>query len=103
MLDGIRRAMEGNSYSVCVVDDGSRDGTVELAEDFARTHHETQVEILRRRKTHGGSQRGIAVWTALQQGFHRTRCDVFVEMDADLSHRPEELPTGIGLIRVRAC
>ena len=32
-------------------------------------------------------------------GLEHTSHDIFVEMDGDLSHRPEELPEGIGLIR----
>jgi dolichol-phosphate mannosyltransferase len=81
MLDGIGRAMPAGDYLICVVDDGSRDGTVERVRAFMREHEDVHVELLQRQKTHRGSQRGIAV------------------MDADLSHRPEELGTGLRLLR----
>ncbi len=36
-------------------------------------------------------------------GLEHTRHGVFVEMDGDLSHRPEELPEGIRLITQGQC
>jgi dolichol-phosphate mannosyltransferase len=36
-------------------------------------------------------------------GLENTGCEIFVEMDGDLSHRPEELPEGIGLLERGEC
>jgi dolichol-phosphate mannosyltransferase len=99
MLDGISRAMPAGDYVICIVDDGSRDGTVERVRAFMRERKDVHVELLQRQKTDRGSQRGIAVWTGLQRGLQQSAAGVFIEMDADLSHRPEELETGLRLLR----
>ena len=72
--------------TVLVVDDGSPDGTADLAEATAR--EVGGVEVLRRpaKAGLGGAYRaGFA--HGLANGF-----DVLVEMDADLSHDPADLP-----------
>jgi dolichol-phosphate mannosyltransferase len=91
--------MVGISYFVCIVDDGSSDGTLEKVREWAGREKAANVGIIKRKKIHWGSQRGVAVWTGLRYGLQRTACEIFVEMDADLSHPPEELKTGIGIIR----
>jgi dolichol-phosphate mannosyltransferase len=98
LLEGIRQALPDLRYHVCIVDDGSKDDTVDIVRNFIRTASADNVSIIQRKKTHLGSQRGVAVWTGLQYGFRHSECDIFVEMDADLSHRPEELRIGIETI-----
>src|SRR4051812_10729820 len=69
-----------------VVDDGSPDGTGELAEKLATV--DPRVHVLRRRAKTG-------LGTAYIAGFRWARehgYDVVVEMDADGSHAPEQLP-----------
>jgi dolichol-phosphate mannosyltransferase len=69
-----------------VVDDGSPDGTGDLAEKRAAT--DTRVHVLRRTAKTG-------LGTAYIAGFRWARehgYDVIVEMDADGSHAPEQLP-----------
>jgi dolichol-phosphate mannosyltransferase len=69
-----------------VVDDGSPDGTGELAEKLAA--RDDRVHVLRR-----GAKLGLG--RAYVAGFHWGRergYDVLVEMDADGSHAPEQLP-----------
>jgi dolichol-phosphate mannosyltransferase len=71
---------------VLVVDDGSPDGTADLAEAAGR--EVGRVEVLRRPAKSG-------LGTAYRAGFRRamaTGYDVVVEMDADLSHDPSALP-----------
>ena len=76
-----------NEGSVLVVDDGSPDGTADVARHLARKY-DGRLMLLERS---GKSGRGGAVMagfrSGLADGFER-----FVEMDADLSHQPEELP-----------
>jgi len=71
---------------VLVVDDGSPDGTAELAEKVAEDLG--RIDVLRRpgKAGLGSAYRTGFVW-GLERGF-----DVLVEMDADLSHSPEALP-----------
>ncbi len=69
-----------------VVDDGSPDGTGELAEELAA--RDDRVHVLRRS---GKAGLGPAYVAGLRWGRERGY-DVLVEMDADGSHHPEQLP-----------
>jgi len=71
---------------VLVVDDRSPDGTGELAEELAAA--DPCVHVL-----HGRSKAGLGVAYVSAFGWGLERgYDVLVEMDADGSHQPEELP-----------
>jgi dolichol-phosphate mannosyltransferase len=82
----VPEVLEADQLDVLVVDDGSPDGTGELAERLGR---ETgRVRVLHRT----GKQR---LDTAYVEGFRVALNLVYeriVQMDADLSHRPEDLP-----------
>lgn len=97
LLDQIDQALAGRDYTVGIVDDGSTDGTVAYLEDRMRRpdHH---LFLICRKKTRRSSQRGAALWTLLRWGLTNTSHDIFIEMDGDLSHRPEELLEGIRLV-----
>jgi dolichol-phosphate mannosyltransferase len=69
-----------------VVDDGSPDGTGELAEKLAA--RDPRVNVLRRKAKAGLGPAYVAGFSwARERGY-----DVLVEMDADGSHAPEQLP-----------
>lgn len=70
---------------VLVVDDASPDGTGQLAEELAAT--DGQVHVLHRAGKQG---LGAAYLAAFAWGLERGY-EVLVEMDADGSHRPEQL------------
>jgi dolichol-phosphate mannosyltransferase len=74
------------SVDVLVVDDGSPDGTGDLADAMAAEDHHVGV-VHRNQKAGLGAAylHGFAV--ALERGY-----DVIGEMDADGSHQPEQLP-----------
>jgi glycosyltransferase involved in cell wall biosynthesis len=80
----VHRALPG--ATVLVVDDGSPDGTADIAE--ATGVIVGNVELLRRpgKAGLGAAYRAGFRW-GLERGF-----DVLVEMDADLSHDPAALP-----------
>ncbi|HET9501871.1 MAG TPA: polyprenol monophosphomannose synthase [Marmoricola sp.] len=80
----VRRALPG--ADVLVVDDGSPDGTGELAERLAAG--DARVAVLHRTRKEGlGAAYLHGFQVALDHGY-----DVIGEMDADGSHRPEDLP-----------
>ncbi|MEO5875591.1 MAG: polyprenol monophosphomannose synthase [Streptosporangiaceae bacterium] len=71
---------------ILVVDDNSPDGTGDLADEIAAT--DAQVRVVHRRTKDGLGAAYVAGFKqALDQGY-----DVMVEMDADGSHQPEQLP-----------
>jgi dolichol-phosphate mannosyltransferase len=71
---------------VLVADDSSPDGTGQLADEAAASDH--HVHVLHRKGKQGLGSAYLAgfAW-ALERGY-----DVVVEMDADGSHQPEQLP-----------
>ena len=80
----VRRAVPG--ADLLVVDDNSPDGTGEIADKLAA--EDSHVHVLHRDRKAGLGAAYIAGFHwALGEGY-----DVIVEMDADGSHRPEELP-----------
>ncbi|KGN42868.1 polyprenol monophosphomannose synthase [Knoellia aerolata] len=83
IVERVRR--EVPEVDVCVLDDNSPDGTGEVADALA--HDDGQVHVIHRAGKQGlgaAYLHGFA-W-ALEQGY-----DAVVEMDADGSHRPEDL------------
>jgi dolichol-phosphate mannosyltransferase len=75
-------------FRLLVVDDGSPDGTGAIAEELARTHP-GRVEVMHRTGPRGlGRSYVDGLQRALQSG-----AELIFQMDADLSHNPEHLPT----------
>jgi len=85
VLERVRAAVP--SADVLVVDDGSPDGTADLAEAAGRELG--QVDVLRRTAKTG---LGDAYRAGFRWGLERG-ATVLVEMDADLQHDPAALPT----------
>jgi apolipoprotein N-acyltransferase len=84
VLDGVLSS--GPEVDALVVDDGSPDGTGDFVEGIAEGH--PRVRLLRR-----AGKQGLA--SAYLLGFRKgvdEGYDLIVEMDSDLSHRPEDLP-----------
>jgi dolichol-phosphate mannosyltransferase len=84
VLEHIRRALP--EAGVLVVDDGSPDGTADIAEWVGKELG--AIDVLRRpgKAGLGSAYRAGFAW-GLEQGF-----EAMVEMDADFSHDPEALP-----------
>ena len=61
----IAATLTSRAYTICFVDDGSNDGTVDLIQRLARDGPD-RIHLIRRRKMMRGSQRGSALMTALQ-------------------------------------
>ena len=75
------REAHGIPIDLLIVDDNSRDGSVEIV----ASRSEPWVEILVRT-----ADRGLSA--AVLDGMRRARGEVLVCMDADLSHPPDALP-----------
>ncbi|MFC4947775.1 polyprenol monophosphomannose synthase [Pseudonocardia sp. GCM10023141] len=71
---------------VLVVDDASPDGTGELADEMAAA--DSRIQVLHRTGKDGLGAAYLAGFAAALSGKHQ----VVVEMDADGSHAPEDLP-----------
>jgi dolichol-phosphate mannosyltransferase len=83
-------------YTLLFTDDGSTDGTVDLIRALMR--EDSRIQLLQRKKTRHGCQRGGALFEAMVWGLAHTSHPVFVEMDGDLSHRPEEIRDGLAAL-----
>jgi len=84
VVGGVRAALP--AARVLVVDDGSRDGTAELADELARA--DPGVAVIHRPGKAGIGRAYVAGFSAALSG----GADFVVEMDADLSHDPADLP-----------
>ncbi len=88
ILDRLRAAVPG--AHVLVVDDGSPDGTGDIADQRAAS--DDGIDVLHRTEKQGLGPAYFAGFDwGLDHGF-----DVLVEMDADGSHAPEQLPRLLG-------
>ncbi len=85
---------QGPRYRILIVDDGSPDGTGELADALAASHP-GRIEVV-----HRAAKGGLG--SAYVAGFTRAlELDpaLIVQMDADLSHDPEALPRLVAAAR----
>ena len=95
VLDRVRAAVP--DAEVLVVDDGSPDGTAELAESWGADHG-GRVSVLRRASKSGlGSAYRAGFAHGLGHGF-----DALIEMDSDLQHDPASLPALIAAVEAGA-
>lgn len=91
LYDTLPKLEDKYNFEVICVDDHSVDKTSDIARSFGAT-------VVQNRERSG---KGMA----LRAGFQQAKGDIFVMMDADYSHRPEELPVfldafqdGVGLV-----
>jgi glycosyltransferase involved in cell wall biosynthesis len=81
-------ALDGYSYELILVDDGSSDNTV----GEVRKHANNQTQVVEFMKNYGQS-------TALQAGIDQATGDYVVTMDADLQNDPSDIPMLLELIK----
>ena len=77
----------GKSFEVILVDDGSKDNSLNLLKEFAASPTIKVVELTRNYGQHA----------AIMAGFSIVRGNMIITMDADLQNPPEEIPN---LVRV---
>ncbi len=84
--------MEGITYEVIMVDDGSSDGSWEVIQKLAENN--SSIKGIRFNRNYGKS-------AALDTGFKACKGDVVITMDADLQDSPDEIPALYQLIKSR--
>jgi len=97
LLEGIQHELQNFPYTVCIIDDGSLDGTVDILDEIL-VNGSHPIHLIQRKKLRYGSQRGSALRVGMEWGLQNSAHEIFVEMDGDLSHRPEDLKAGIRLV-----
>jgi dolichol-phosphate mannosyltransferase len=88
----VRVAEHAPEVDVLVIDDGSPDGTGAIADGFAA--RDQRIHVLHRT---GKGGLGAAYLAGFAWGLERGY-EALVEMDADGSHRPEDLPRLLGAL-----
>lgn len=91
-LANVTARVASHGVHVLVVDDGSPDGTGELADELAT---DPGVDVVHRAAKAGlGPAYAAGFAWGLEKGF-----SIMCEMDADLSHNPDDLPRLIAAVR----
>ncbi|XP_034392920.1 dolichol-phosphate mannosyltransferase subunit 1 [Cyclopterus lumpus] len=75
----------GYNYEIIVIDDGSPDGTLEVAKQLQKIYGEDKI-LLRPRATK------LGLGTAYIHGMKHATGNFIIIMDADLSHHPKFIP-----------
>lgn len=88
----VGKILEQGLFDVLVIDDNSPDGTAEVAKGLVEGN--LKVNLIERPAKLG---LGTAYVTGFTWGLERDY-DCFIEMDADLSHNPHDLPRLLGEI-----
>jgi dolichol-phosphate mannosyltransferase len=88
LAERLHAALGGREWELVIVDDGSPDGTADVAAALAPR---IPAKVLRR-----AGKAGLA--SAVIAGFAAARGDILVVMDADLSHPPETVPALVAAI-----
>lgn len=79
---------QDHNYHVLVVDDGSPDGTAAIVKGLQTTTYKEELHLLERE---GKLGLGTAYIAGFRYGLDRGY-DILMEMDADFSHNPKDLP-----------
>lgn len=87
LIKSMQEIISSELLSIFIVDDNSTDDTAEISRDLDAQYHNVNVHV---RKDEIGI--GSAVLFGLRLALSKPDIDLFVTIDADLSHNPEELP-----------
>jgi dolichol-phosphate mannosyltransferase len=82
LLLSVSKKLEGYDYEIIVVDDNSPDGTARIVQEYAA--EDDRIKLLVR----SGK---LGLGSAILEGFGMSKGNYFLMVDADLSHRPEDI------------
>jgi glycosyltransferase involved in cell wall biosynthesis len=82
-LASVTASLRDHTFEFILVDDGSTDGTLELAKGLIA--QEPRLRVIELRRNFGQT-------AALQAGLSAARGELVISMDSDLQHFPEDLP-----------
>lgn len=99
LVTRVSKTLNGYDYTLLIVDDGSTDGTLDYLSKACAAN--PRIHVLKRKKTLKGCQRGAALLAGVEWALGGDY-EIFIEMDGDLSHVPEEMPEGIAVIAQRS-
>lgn len=77
-------AKTGKTWEVIFVDDGSRDGSLQILEDFAQKH-QPEVKVVSFRRNFGQT-------AAIAAGIDYSSGEIIVLLDADMQNDPADIP-----------
>src|SRR5450432_1819915 len=85
LYDRLKAVMEinGESFEIVLVDDGSKDRTFNLLREIAAV--DSRVTVVKLRRNFGQT-------SALAAGFDHSRGEYVIAMDGDLQHDPSDIP-----------
>ncbi|OGR47812.1 MAG: hypothetical protein A2X37_05045 [Elusimicrobia bacterium GWA2_66_18] len=100
-MPAIIRQLCGRRHTLCAVDGGSTDGTVEFLRGLAQAGE--SIIVIERPRPGRGCQRGDASRAGLAWLLDHTDHEIFVDIDGDDSQPPEELASGIAILESPGC
>lgn len=94
LLSNIQRVLEETNpnYEIIIVDDNSPDGTGEIVKQFTKKNE--KARLIQRSQRNG-------LGDAYKTGFQHVSGDIIFEMDADLSHDPNDIPKFLKALKTR--
>jgi dolichol-phosphate mannosyltransferase len=93
ILTAIVKVLKDVRYTICVVDAGSKDGTIEVINTMMDTN--PNIVLLNQVKKKPGCQRGAGSRMALEWLVKNKSHTVFTEVDSDGAHSVNELRNGM--------
>lgn len=93
VLRSICGSLEGIRYSICVVDGGSTDGTIDIVSRLSKEN--PNIYLIHQIRERPGNQRNAGARLALEWLVENTTHTVFTEVDSDGAHSSDELMNGI--------
>lgn len=82
LIQQINKNLSGHTFEIVVIDDNSSDGTADVVRGLIEDYRNTKLLVRSEKKGLG---------SAYRDGLKAASYDFIVEMDADLSHNPEDI------------